>query len=263
MKPLNESICNLTQVGNSNKPRPPTFTEKLIAIFMVLAIIELVLFASKVFGYISAKEYDLFSVALPIIIPIGLSPLLCRRLKPCDKRMNKWYRIEHGLNAELLPYLSIRGTPRNALPAWLLSTVLIAVIIWRIDVDSILVRKVLCATILGLVSVVCGFIGVVICRMRITITFKRDKFCVFRSNGLGGRRQKEFAYEEWCELRPSRRQGQDVSVFTLVGVKGDCEILNCIVPNSQALAICAYVNGQISNHQASRKSLEKRTPSQE
>lgn len=249
MKPSKKSIWNLMQADNSNRTSPRRLAENSLAWVAVLAIIELVLFTSKIVGGISSKEYGWLSIGLPIIIIVWISPLLYKRQLPYDERKKQWYRIEQGLNAEHLPYLSIRGTLRNAIPAWLLSMLLIGLIVWRLYVDSIFVRKILCASFAGLISVVCFLIGVAICRMRMTITFRHDKFCIFRSCGLGRGIHKEFAYVEWCEIRPSQCQGHGLSVLTLVGVKGGYEALNCRVTNSQANEICAYVNEQISNHQ--------------
>lgn len=242
-------------MDNSNKASSPTFVEKIIAIVGLLAIIELLLFAGKIFGSISPREYGLFAVALPVIIVIGILPLLCKCQAPIDKRVEKRYRITHGLNAERFPYLSIRGMLRNAIPAWLLSILLVALIVWRLEVDSVFFRKILCAVFFGMISVIWFLVGVALCRMRTIITFRQDRFCILRTRGLGDCVEKDFAYDAWRELRPSQSQESDVSVLTLIGFEGDFELLKCRVSKSQADEICAYVNEQISTHQANHESL--------
>lgn len=245
-------------MGNSNKT-PTTLTEKFIASVGLLVIIELLLLAGKIFGSISAKEYGLFAFTLPVIIVIWLLVLLRNRRISSDRSVKNWYRIAYGQSSERIAYLTIKGMPRNAIPSWLLSILLCALIVWRLEVDDNLVRKVLCASAFGLISVICFLIGIAVCRMGVIITFGHDKFYVFMSAGLGGGVQKEFSYDDWLELRPSQSQGYDVSALDFVGVNGGREMLRCRVSKSQADLICAYVNEQMSSHRASHESRTKRS----
>ena len=141
-------------------------------------------------------------------IPFAVSFLLYRRGKGGLEYEKDSKRVTKGINDEGFPFVLIKGDIRNALSAWAFSFLLLALIVWRWEVDGNIVRKLLCAIFFGFWAIACFLIGWCVSHMKLIITFQSGKFIISRSIGLGLGKQMEFSYDKWHALRADPVQGR-------------------------------------------------------
>lgn len=106
-----------------------------------------------------------------------------------------------------IPSLELKGETRNAVSAWLFSFILAVIIVWRWGVDGNITRKLLCLSFFGLISIVCFLIGWCVYRMKMVIAFKRDKFVIYKTIGIGKGKQMDFSYNKGYKFYVEQMQG--------------------------------------------------------
>ena len=238
-------------MDNSNNKIMSESWSKILATLMVLIIVEAIIYAGYLIRYLDRAEF--MQVALgTLVICFVLMPVVYFSSKRNGKGSLEYEkdskRVTKGINDEGFPFVLIRGEMRNTVSAWVSSFLLLALIAWRWEVDSNLVRKSLCAVFFGLIATACFLIGWCVYRMKITITFKSDKFIILRSIGLGAGEQMEFSYDKWHAFRADQVQGNLNSALSIDGCNGEHVTIKCNISRRLADEICACANKQIEQY---------------
>lgn len=235
-------------MDNLNDKIKPERWSKILATLMVLIIVEAIIYAGYLIRYLDRAEF--MQVALgTLVICFVLMPVVYSSSKRNGKGSLEYEkdskRVTKGINDEGFPFVLIRGEMRNAVSSWTVSFLLLALIVWRWEVDSNLARKALCAVFFGLLAAASFLIGWCVYRMKIIITFKSDRFNISRSIGLGTGEQMEFSYSKWPVLCADHIQENSNSTLSIVGSNGEHIMIKCKVSQRLADEICAYANNQI------------------
>ena len=238
-------------MDNSNNKLKSESRSKILATFMVLIIVEAIIYSGYLIRYFDRAEF--LQVALgTLVICFVLMPVVYFSSNRSGKGGLEYEkdskRVTKGINDEGFPFVLIKGDIRNAVSAWAFSILLLALIVWRWEVDGNIVRKLLCAIFFGLLAIACFLIGWCVSHMKLIITFQSGKFIISRSTGLGVGKQMEFSYDKWHVLRAGPVQGNSTSVLSIAGCNGEHVTIKCKIPQRLADEVCAYASKQIEQY---------------
>lgn len=238
-------------MDNSNNKNKSERWSKIVAAFMVLIIVEAIIYGGYLIRYLDRAEFLQVALGTPVICLVMMLVVYF-----CSTRSGEGgfghesgaMRMNKEINDAGFPSVSIKGDVRNAASAWTFSLLLLALIVWRWEVDGNFVRKSLCVVCFGFLAIACFLIGWCVSRMKFIITFQSDRFIISRSIGLGAAKQMEFSYDECRAFRADRVQGSSNPVLSIDGCNGEHVTIKC--NRKLADEICAYANKQIEQHRA-------------
>lgn len=238
-------------MDNSNNKIKSEGRSKILATLMVLIIVEAIIYGGHLIRYFDRDEF--LQVALgTLVICLVMMPIVYSSSKRNGKSSLGYERGAMLINKEIndagFHSVSIQGNTRNAVSAWASSFLLLALVVWRWEVDGNIVRKSLCAIFFGLLAIACFLIGWCVSRMKLIITFQNDQFIIARSMGLGVGKRMEFSYEKWHSLRADPVQGNSTSFLSIDGCNGEHVTIKCKIPRRLADEICAYASKQIEQY---------------
>ena len=184
-------------MDDSNNKIKSEGRSKILAALMVLIFVEAIIYGGYLIRYFDRDEFLQVALGTPVICLV-MMPVVYFSSKRNGKGSLGYergtMRIKKEINDAGFYPVSIHGNMRNAVSAWFFSFLLLALIVWRWEVDGNIVRKSLGATFFGLLAIACFLIGWCVSRMKLIITFQNDKFIISRSMGLGAGKQMEFSY---------------------------------------------------------------------
>ncbi len=235
-------------MDDSNNKIKSEGRSKILAALMVLIFVEAFIYGGYLIRYFDRDEFLQVALGTPVICLV-MMPVVYFSSKRNGKGSLGYergtMRIKKEINDAGFHSVSIQGNMRNAVSAWFFSFLLLALIVWRWEVDGNIVRKSLCATFFGLLAIACFLIGWCVSRMKLIITFQNDNFIISRSMGLGAGKQMEFSYDKWHALRADPVQGSSNSALSIDGCNGEHVTIKCKISRRLADEICAYANKQI------------------
>ena len=235
-------------MDNSNNKIKSESRSKILATFMVLIIVEAIIYGGYLIRYFDRDEFLQVALGTPVICLVMMPVMYfsSKRNGMCSLGYERGtMRINKEINDAGFHSVSIQRNMRNAVSVWVVSFLLLTLIVWRWEVDGNIVRKSLCATFFGLLAIACFLIGWCVSRMKLSITFQHDKFVISRSMGLGVGKQMEFSYDKWNALRADPVQGSSNSALSIDGCNGEHVTIKCKISRRLADEICAYANKQI------------------
>lgn len=243
-------------MDNSNNKIRSECRSKILATFMVLIIVEAIIYGGYLIRYFDCDEFLQVALGTPVICLV-MMPVVYFSSKRNGKGGLEYEkdskRVTRGINDEGFPFVLIKGDIRNALSAWVFSFLLLALIVWRWEVDGNIVRKLLCAIFFGLLAIACFLIGWCVSHMKLIITFQSGKFIISRSMGPGVGKQMEFSYDKWNALRADPVQGNSNSALSIDGCNGEHVTINYKIPQRLADEICAYASKQIEQYHGKKR----------
>lgn len=222
----------------------------ILTSLITVIVVEGVLLAGYLFHCSNQLEYKQCALGI-LIMYIFLMTVVCfkHNKKKHDKSEANRLQMCRMVDDNGNPSLELKGEMHSALSAWLFSFVLAVIIVWRWEVDDNITRKILCALFFGFISIVCFLIGWCVYRMKIVITFKRDKFAIFKSIGICKGKQMDFSYHKEYKFYVKQVQGREtINVFYVQGNDGISTTINTKLSAELANSLCTYANEQIDNY---------------
>lgn len=237
-------------MDNSSDNMKPGIKMKFLAFVLILIIVETIIYGAYLLDYFKWGEFVQVALGVPLICSV-LMPIACNAAKRNEKESLE--SMEHLVRSDKEDgAFSIKGDGRAALSGLFLSLALVALIVWRWEVDCSLVRKSLCAAFFGFIAVGCALLSWCFYHMKFSVTFHQDRFIVTRSIGRHFVKQMEFLKNEWCRFRVDQNpNGKGAYALVVEGDEGRCVTILCRISKAAGDEICSYANRWAGHSQGS------------
>lgn len=240
-------------MDNLSNSMKPGIKMKFLALGLILIIVETIICGAYICNYFDLVEFVQVALGVLLIYSVMI-PIVCNAARRNENEslegMRSLVRCDKENGEDGVCTFSISGDVRVAFSGLLFSLLLVALVVWRWEVDCSFVRKLLCATFFGFIAIGCALLGWCVCWMRLSITFNRDRLIVIRSIGRHVVKQMEFLNNEWCRFRVDPGQnGKGVDALVVEGDGGRRVMILCRISKVAADEICTYANQWIEHSQ--------------